>query len=97
MVEWVFGISYKDDIDQARQVIRDIVYADSRVVAPDEEFIQLAELGDSSVNLKVRARVVQADYWGLFFEVNEKVKKAFDREGITIPFPQVDSHVFQQP
>ena len=96
VVEWIFGISYKDDIDQARQVIKDIVYADSRVVAPEEEFIRLAELGDSSVNLKVRARVVQADYWGLFFEVNEAVKKAFDREGITIPFPQVDSHVFQQ-
>lgn len=96
MVEWVFSISYKDDIDQARQVIKDIVYADPRVVAPDEQFIRLAELGNSSVNLKVRARVVQADYWGLFFEVNEAIKKAFDREGITIPFPQVDSHVFQQ-
>ena len=96
VVEWVFGISYKDDIDKARQVIKDIVYADPRVVAPEEEFIRLAELADSSVNLKVRARVVQADYWGLFFEVNEAVKKAFDREGITIPFPQVDSHVFQQ-
>lgn len=96
MVEWVFGISYQDDIDKARQVIKDIVYADPRVVAPEEQFIRLAELGDSSVNLKVRARVVQADYWGLFFEVNEAVKKAFDREGITIPFPQVDSHVFQQ-
>ena len=96
VVEWVFGISYQDDIDKARQVIKDIVYADPRVVAPEEEFIRLAELADSSVNLKVRARVVQADYWGLFFEVNEAVKKAFDREGITIPFPQVDSHVFQQ-
>lgn len=96
VVEWVFGISYQDDIDKARQVIKSIVYADPRVVAPEEEFIRLAELADSSVNLKVRARVVQADYWALFFEVNEAVKKAFDREGITIPFPQVDSHVFQQ-
>ncbi|MGB3848776.1 MAG: mechanosensitive ion channel domain-containing protein [Tunicatimonas sp.] len=95
LVEWTFGIGYSDDIDQARQVIKDIVYNDPRVVAPDEQFINLAELGDSSVNLKVRARVVQGDYWSVFFEVNEAVKKAFDREGITIPFPQVDSHVFQ--
>ena len=96
VVEWIFGISYTDDIDKARQVIKDIVYKDPRVVTPDEHFVHLAELGDSSVNLKVRARVVQGDYWGILFDVNEKVKKAFDQEGITIPFPQVDSHVFQE-
>ncbi len=94
LVEWTFGIGYQDDIDKARQVIKDIVYKDPRVVAPDEQFINLAELADSSVNLKVRARVVQGDYWSVFFETNEAVKKAFDREGITIPFPQIDSHVY---
>ncbi len=96
LVEWIFGISYSDDIDQARQIIKDIVFTDERVIEKDNPYINLSELANSSVNLKVRARVNQPDYWNLFFEVNEKVKKAFDREGITIPFPQVDAHIFEE-
>lgn len=96
IVEWIFGISYRDDIDKARQIIKDIVYTDDRVTDKEEQYINLSELGNNSVNLKVRARVNQTDYWSVFFDVNEKVKKAFDREDITIPFPQVDAHIFQE-
>jgi small conductance mechanosensitive channel len=93
-VEWVFGISYQDDIDKARKIISEIVYTDSRVLNKENPFINLSELADSSVNLKVRAEVEQANYWDIFFQVNEKVKKAFDQQGITIPFPQRDIHMF---
>lgn len=95
VVEWVFGISYDDDIDQARQIIDEIVYTDDRVIDKESKYINLSELADSSVNLKVRARVNQPDFWGLFFDVTEKVKKAFDQKGVTIPYPQVDAHLFQ--
>lgn len=92
-VEWVFGIGYDDDIDKARQVIKDTVFNDDRVLNADSPFINLAELADSSVNFKVRALCNQADYWALFFEKTEAVKKAFDTNGITIPYPQIDAHL----
>lgn len=95
-VEWVFGISYDDDIDKARQIIRDTVFTDSRVLNSDTPFINLAELADSSVNFKVRAQCNQADYWSLFFEKTEAVKKAFDTSNISIPYPQVDAHLYNE-
>ncbi|MGB3589221.1 MAG: mechanosensitive ion channel domain-containing protein [Tunicatimonas sp.] len=94
-VEWVFGISYNDDIDKARQIIKDTVFADERVQNRDTPFINLAELADSSVNFKVRAQCEQANFWALFFEKTEAVKKAFDANGISIPYPQVDAHLYQ--
>jgi small conductance mechanosensitive channel len=96
VVEWVFGISYDDDIDKARSIIKDVIYSDPRVLNRDEPFINLAELADSSVNFKVRARVTQGDYWAVFFEMTENIKKAFDTQGINIPYPQVDAHVYSQ-
>ncbi|MBR9997622.1 MAG: mechanosensitive ion channel [Cyclobacteriaceae bacterium] len=96
LVEWVFGISYDDDIDKAKTIIKKIVFTDSRVLNQESPFINLAELGDSSVNFKVRAEVAQADYWSVFFEMTENVKKAFDKEGITIPYPQRDVHLFSE-
>jgi len=92
-VEWVFGISYDDDIDKARQIIKDTVFKDERVLNADAPFINLAELADSSVNFKVRAQCNQADYWSLLFEKTEAVKKAFDANGISIPYPQLDAHL----
>jgi small conductance mechanosensitive channel len=94
-VEWVFGIGYDDDIDKARQVILDTVFHDERIIDRETPFINVSELGDNSVNLKVRAEVKGADYWAVFFEYTEKVKKAFDQAGITIPYPQRDVHLFQ--
>ncbi|MGD1894251.1 MAG: mechanosensitive ion channel family protein [Cyclobacteriaceae bacterium] len=92
-VEWVFGIGYDDDIDKARQIIKDTIFTDERVLNADTPFINLAELADSSVNFKVRAQCNQADYWVLLFEKTEAVKKAFDAKGISIPYPQIDAHL----
>jgi small conductance mechanosensitive channel len=94
LVEWIFGISYEDDIDKARTIIKESIFTDSRVLNREDPFINLAELGDSSVNFKVRAEVAQADYWSVLFEMTEKVKKAFDKKGISIPFPQRDVHLY---
>lgn len=95
-VEWIFGIGYEDDIDKAKKIIEDIVFKDERVLDnAGEYFINVSELADSSVNIKVRAIVKSPDYWQVLFDMTESVKKAFDKNGITIPFPQRDVHMHQ--
>lgn len=93
-VEWVFGVGYDDDIDKTKATIQEIVFSDERILDRDTPFIKLAEMADSSVNFKVRALVNQADYWDVFFEKMEAIKKAFDKQGISIPYPQVDAHLY---
>lgn len=95
-VDFVFGIGYSDDIGKAKSVIEGLVKADERALTDPAPMIVVSELGDSSVNITTRVWVNAADYWGLFFDLTEKVKLAFDQEGISIPFPQRDVHVFQE-
>ncbi len=95
-VDFTFGIGYSDDIDKAKAVLRQIIDADARVLKTPEVFIAVSELADSSVNFAVRVWVNSADYWGVFFDLNENVKKTFDKENISIPFPQRDLHVFNE-
>lgn len=64
-----------------------------KILKNPEVFIQVSELADSSVNFAVRAWVKSADYWGVFFDLNEKIYKTFGQEGLNIPFPQMDVHV----
>jgi small conductance mechanosensitive channel len=83
-----FGISYDDDIATARGLIEELVAADPRVLPDPPLQILVTELGDSSVNLGVRAAVAASDYWNLQNDLRERVKVRFDQKGITIPFPQ---------
>lgn len=94
-VELVFGIAYGDDIDHARQVIQGVIREDERVLADPPPAVLVAELADSSVNFKVRVWTGADDYWGFYFDTMEKVKKRFDSEGICIPFPQRDVHLYE--
>ncbi len=94
-VDWTFGIGYGDDVDKAREVLMKLINEDSRILKDPEPFIAVAELGDSSVNLTTRVWVNSADYWGVFFDMNEKVYKTFAKEGLNIPYPQMDVHVSQ--
>ncbi len=87
-IEWIFGISYGDSIDKSREIIMEILAADSRVHIDPAPQVLVKELADSSVDLAVRVWVNLEDYWTLFFDINERVKKEFDNRGITIPFPQ---------
>lgn len=93
-VDLVFGIGYGDDIDKARKVITDIIKNDARVLKDPPPTIAVMELADSSVNFAVRPWVNVPDYWDLLFDVTETIKKRFDAEGISIPFPQHDVHVY---
>ena len=92
-VDWVYSISYGDDYDKAKAVLRGLCDKDERILKSPEPFIELGKLNDSSVDITVRAWVNVADYWGVFFSMNEKVYKAFAEEKLNIPFPQIDVHM----
>lgn len=92
-VDWTFSIAYGDDYDKAKAVLRRLLGEDPRVMGEPAPFIELAKLNSSSVDLTVRVWVKSADYWPVFFSMNEKVYKAFAQEGLNIPFPQVDVHM----
>ncbi len=95
-VDWVFGISYGDDVDKAYEVLNRLIAADERILKDPEHFMALSALADSSVNIVVKAWVNAPDYWGVFFKLNEDVYKTFGDEGLSFPFPQMDVHVQQQ-
>ena len=92
-VDWTFGIGYGDDVSKTKEVIKKLCDEDSRILKNPESFIAVSELGDSSVNFAVRAWVKADDYWGVFFDMNEKVYKTFEKENLNIPFPQMDVHL----
>jgi len=95
-VDLVAGVSYSDDIDHVKRVLRDIINSDERVLKDPAPTIALFELADSSVNFVVRPWVKSGDYWNFYFDIHEKIKKRFDTEGISIPFPQQDVHLYQK-
>jgi small conductance mechanosensitive channel len=95
-VDLVIGVSYSDDIDKVRATIREIVDADSRILKEPACAITVAALADSSVNFNVRPWVKTGDYWAVLFDLTEAIKKRFDEEGISIPFPQQDVHIYNE-
>ena len=92
-VDFVFGIGYDDDLKLAKATLQEIIDADDRILKDPASFIGVGELGDSSVNFTVRVWVKAADYWGVYFDTNEKVKLTFDEKGISMPYPQMDIHL----
>ena len=95
-VDLVAGIGYRDDIDKARKVLNEILSSHPAVLDSPAPTVAVVALADSSVNLVVRPWVNGADYWTVYFEVTESIKKRFDEEGISIPFPQRDVHLYDQ-
>jgi small conductance mechanosensitive channel len=95
-LDLVFGVSYTDDLDKVKRVIKEVLAEEKRLLDDPEPVIGLLNLGDSSVDFAVRPWVNSSDYWPVFFDLQEAMKKRFDREGISIPFPQRDVHLYQQ-
>ena len=95
-VDMVFGIAYDSDIDKAKGLLWDLLKNDSRILPAPEPVIAVLELADSSVNIACRPWVNAGDYWAFYFDMTESVKKQFDANGISIPFPQRDVHMYQQ-
>lgn len=94
-VDWTFGIGYGDSYQKARQLLFGLIEADKRILKDPAPFIALSNLNDSSVDIVVRAWVNAPDYWAVFFDMNEKVYETFAKEGLNIPFPQMDVHLHQ--
>ena len=95
-IDMEFGIGYSDDIDKARSVILDVLKNDSRILQEPAPGVFVGTLADSSVNFKVRPWVKGDDYWGVYFDVTENIKKKFDENNVSIPFPQTDVHLFNE-
>lgn len=94
-VDMTFGISYADDIDKARSILQSILDNHPLVLRDPEPVIRLHTLGESSVDFIVRPWSRTADYWDVYWDVTREVKKRFDAEGVSIPFPQRDVHIRQ--
>jgi len=94
--DMAFGVSYTDDLDRVQEILMEMIKADDRVLEDPEPAVVVAELADSSINFKVRPWVKKEDYWGLYFDMQKAVKQRFDKEGISIPFPQRDVHLIQE-
>ncbi len=92
-VDLVAGVSYRDDLDKVRRVLQEVLAADERILPDPAPTIGVLELADHSVDFAVRPWVKTGDYWPVFFDLQEQIKKRFDAEGITIPFPQQDVHL----
>ena len=95
-IDMVVGVSYEDNLDTVRKTLADLVAAESRILADPECLIAVAELADSSVNFYLRPWVKSGDYWGVKFDLTEAIKKRFDKEGISFPFPQQDVHLYKE-
>lgn len=95
-VDMTFGIGYDDDIDKAQKILEEIVTDHELVLQEPEPTIRMHELADSSVNFICRPWARTADYWGVYWDITREVKNRFDREGISIPFPQRDVHIYNE-
>ena len=92
-VDIIASCSYEDDIDKVKSVLADILSQDDRILSDPEPRIAVSELADSSVNLIVRPWVKNSDYINVYYSLLEEIKKRFDQEGISIPYPQNDVHI----
>ncbi|MGB8222550.1 MAG: mechanosensitive ion channel family protein, partial [Polyangiales bacterium] len=95
-VDLTFGIGYSDDISKAEKVLAEIVSSHEKVLKDPAPVIRLHELGDSSVNFVVRPWSKTGDYWDVYWDITREVKRRFDQEGISIPFPQRDVHIYRE-
>ena len=91
-IEWTVSVEYGEDMDRVREVCMDLLAADSRILSDPAPIVVLTELADSSVNVLVRGWVVNGDYWTVLFDMQERIYKRFNAEGIRFPFPQVTVH-----
>ena len=89
-VDWTFSISYGDDYDTAKAAIEEILAADPRVMKDPEPFVRLSSLSDSSIDIVVRVWTKASDYWGVYFDTNEKIYKTLPTKGLNFPYPHMD-------
>ncbi|HZJ69081.1 MAG TPA: mechanosensitive ion channel domain-containing protein [Candidatus Eisenbacteria bacterium] len=92
-VDLVFGVAYEEDSEAVKNVLTDIIYSHPLVLKDPEPFIRMSGHGDSAIEFTIRAWTKAENYWDVHFDLHEMVKKRFDKEGISIPYPQIDLHM----
>ena len=92
-VDWSVGIAYGSDFEKAKELVLNMLAEEEMVEKDPAPVVYLGELGDSAITLSIRAWVASADYWALFFKMNERFYKELPQSGIEFPFPQMDVHV----
>ena len=93
-VDIVASCGYEDDIDKVKEILWDILNQEDRILAEPEPKIAVSELADNSINFIVRPWVNSSDLWNVKYSILEQIKKRFDEEGISIPYPQRDVHIY---
>jgi small conductance mechanosensitive channel len=94
-VDMEFGISYRDDMDKAIGIIKEVFDGEEMVLPEPEPLIAVSGLNDSSVEIRVRPWTDNKNVWPLRYAITKKVKERFDQDGVSIPFPQRDVHLYQ--
>ena len=95
-IDFTFGVGYEDDIKKVSKILKEIVERHKKILKDPAPLVRVAELVDSSVNFTVKVWVKTEDYWTVYFDITEEVKLTFDKEGITIPYPQMDVHLIKE-
>lgn len=91
-IDFIVGVEYGTEVEKVKQTMADLIGSDQRILADPAPFVAVKELADSSVNFLVRVWVNTADYWGVFFDMNERIYTEFNKRGIGFPFPQLQIH-----
>lgn len=91
-IDFIVGVEYGTEVEKVKQTVADLIGSDQRILADPAPFVAIKELADSSVNFLVRVWVNTADYWGVFFDMNERIYTEFNKRGIGFPFPQLQIH-----
>lgn len=94
-IDLVIGIGYEDDIRKAKRLLEELLQKDERILDDPAPSVALAELADNSVNFNVRPWVRTEDYWNVRADLLQAIKETFDAEGISIPYPQQDIHLYR--
>lgn len=95
-IEITVGVGYDDDLKAVKEELRNIISEDERILKDPEPLVAVSELADSSVNFVIRPWVKAYDYWGVYFDLIEKIKLRFDEKGFSIPYPQQDVHLYRE-
>ena len=94
-VDFEFAIDYSSDLEKAKEILKNILESNEKVIKDKDIFVKLGEHGESGLKIKARAWVNASDYWDVYFDTLEAVKADFDKNGIQIPFNQLDVHIKQ--
>jgi small-conductance mechanosensitive channel len=92
-VDMTMGVGYNDDLDKVIKVTMDLLKKEKQVLKDPKPMVAVNEMGDSAVGIVIRPWVKKEDYWDFYFAFNKKLKQTYDKEGINIPYPQMDVHL----